>query len=118
MLKILIISHLIEYSINRIVAPIPTKMPISVFNSLPNVKYSDYTKLKAFTEKFNVAKTVVSLLNREKLAFSPFPIMFSKGYLLRLVKFQDCSRHYLLIREQNLRLVQIESNSKQHLLLK
>ena len=70
--------------------------------SIPN----QTTKLKAFAdEKFNVAKMIISLCDREEEsfgkhcgkrrkcclpAFSPFPKMFSKAFFFSVVKIRDC----------------------------
>ena len=69
------------------------------FNSLPNNKFLDWSKLKAFAdEKFNITQTLKFVLGRVENfvrkcwlpPFSPFPTMFSKGYYLRVVKTMDC----------------------------
>ena len=74
------------------------------FNSLPNDKFLDPTKFKAFAnDKSIVPKIMISQHDRventvEKKrkcwlqAFSPFLTMFSKGFFLRVVK----SRNFLL----------------------
>ena len=59
--------------------------------------FKDVTKLKAFADdKFNVATITLFLSNKEKNtgkrrkcwlpAFSPFPTVFSKAFLFRVVK--------------------------------
>ena len=64
----------------------------SSFNSVPNDKILDATKLKAFADgKINVAQMMISVSVRARKhcgkrrkcwlpAFSPFPTMFSKGF--------------------------------------
>ena len=58
-------------------------------------------KLKAFADdKINEAQMMISVLDRVEnwgkrrkcwlSAFSPFSTMFSKGFLLRVVKSRDC----------------------------
>ena len=71
-------------------------------NSLPNDNFLDGSKLKAFAEnKLNLAEKlkfvserVENIVGKEKKcwlpAFSPFPIMFSKGIYFRVVKSRDC----------------------------
>ena len=80
-----------------------TLIPISlnVFNSLPNEKILDVTKLKAFADnKLNVARMIISLLVRVQNtvgkgenaglpAFSPLPTVFSTALFFRVVKSQD-----------------------------
>ena len=65
------------------------------FNSLPNDKFLDWSKLKALADdKINVTKKLKFILGRvENIrlpAFSPFPIMFSKDLFVRVVKRRDC----------------------------
>ena len=72
------------------------------FNSLPNNKILDMTKLKAFTDdKINVAQIMISVFDWVEntvgkgvkcwiLAFSSFPTMFAKGFFLRVGKNWDC----------------------------
>ena len=67
-------------------------------NSLPNDKILDVTKLKTFADdKINAAQMMISTFDRVKkhcgkrrkcwlLAFSSFPIMFSKGFFLGSLK--------------------------------
>ena len=69
---------------------------------LPNEKFLDMTKLKAFADdKLNVAKTTISLcdsientMGKEKKcwiqAFSSFSTVFSKAFFSRVVKSCDC----------------------------
>ena len=63
-------------------------------SSLPNDKRLDPSKLKAFAdEKIDVTKKIGKSRKhcRKRLpAFSPFPTMFSKPFLLRVVKSRDC----------------------------
>ena len=64
-------------------------------NPLPNNKFLDITKLKAFADdKLNVAKMTFSLCDRVKKhcmlpAFSSFSTVFSKAFFFRVVKCQD-----------------------------
>ena len=70
------------------------------FNSLPNDRISDLSKLKAFADKINDLKTEICLWKGKKYfgkrrkcclpAFSPFPAMFSKLLFFRVVKGRDC----------------------------
>ena len=72
------------------------------FNSLPNNKILDMSKFKALPEdKINVTeklKFVLGLVenimgkgrNAGLYQHFPFPIMFSKGLFLRVVKSRDC----------------------------
>ena len=69
------------------------------FNSLPNDKILNRSKLKAFADnKINVTETLKFVLRWvENIvrkcwlpAFSPFPTMFSKGFVIRVIKFGDC----------------------------
>ena len=65
------------------------------FNSLPKDKILDWSKLKAFTDdKINVTEKLKFLLERVETlwlpAFSPFPTMFAKGFLYRVIKSRDC----------------------------
>ena len=71
-------------------------------NSLPNDKILDWSKLKAFADEKNNCdrKIEISFGKRKKHcgkrrkcwlpAFYPFPTMFSKGFLYRVIKRQDC----------------------------
>ena len=73
-----------------------------IVKSLPNDKISDSSKLKAFADdKSNITQSLKFVLGRvENIvekgkkcwlpAFSPFPAMISKGFLLRAFKSQDC----------------------------
>ena len=69
--------------------------------SLPHNKILDWSKLKAFADKeMKLAKTTISFFDRVEnivvkgeiagKAFCLFPTMFSKGFLLRVVKSRDC----------------------------
>ena len=70
----------------------------NLINSLPNDKILDMTKLKAFADdKIIVAQIMISVFDRvENIVgkgenagyqhFSPFPTMFSKGFILGFVK--------------------------------
>ena len=66
------------------------------FNSLPNNKFLDWSKLKAFADnKIKMTeKTKISFGKGRKHcglpAFSPFPTMFSKGFFYKVVKSRDC----------------------------
>ena len=69
------------------------------FNSLPNDKILDWSKLKAFADdKLKVATIMIFVLDSvenivgkgENAAFSPFLTMFSNGFFLRVVKSKDC----------------------------
>ena len=72
------------------------------FNSLPNNKITDQSKLKGFADdKMNVTqKNEIYFMKGRKHcwksrkcwlpAFSTFPTMFSKGILYRVVKSRDC----------------------------
>ena len=73
----------------------------SRFNSLPNDKFLDWSKLKAFADdKTNMAEKLICLAKGRKHcwkrrkcclpAFSPFPTMFSKAFFFRVVKSRDC----------------------------
>ena len=74
-----------------------------LFNSLPNNKILDVTKLKACADdKLNVTRMTISLFNRvenivekgEKCwlpAFSSFSAVFSKAIFFRVVKSRDCT---------------------------
>ena len=75
-------------------------MMISLFNSLPNDKFLDWSILKAFADdKLNLAKKLEFALGRVENcgkrikcwlpAFSPFPTMFSEGLYLKFVKSRD-----------------------------
>ena len=77
----------------------PPKQPL--FNSLPNVKIMDRSKLKAFADKIWNENEKIEICfgkgrkhcwKRRKCwlpAFSPFPTMFSKGIFLRVVKSRN-----------------------------
>ena len=64
------------------------------FNSLPNGKILDYSKLKAcaddkinVTQKLNFVKEwVENIVGKGENAFSPFLSMFSKAFFHRVVK--------------------------------
>ena len=65
------------------------------FNSLPNYKFLDWSKLKAFADdKINVTQKLKFALGQEEniggKTFSPFPTMFSKALFFRVVKSRDC----------------------------
>ena len=69
-----------------------------LLNTLPNDKILDQSKLKRFADnKINVIQKQKFVLERvEKIvgkgekcwlpAFSPFPIMFSKGFFFKVIK--------------------------------
>ena len=70
-------------------------------NCVRNDKILDWSKLEVFADdKTNVTEKLKFLLERVENtgkrrkcwlpAFSPFPTMFSKGYLYRVIKSQDC----------------------------
>ena len=71
-------------------------------NFLPNDKILDWTKLKAFFTRQNKfeLEIVICFGKGRKLcgkrrkcwlpAFSPFPTMFSKGYLFKVIESRDC----------------------------
>ena len=71
-------------------------------NSLPNDKILDQSKFKTFADDIiKIFKMMISVFDRvENIvgkgdkcwlpAFSLFPSMFSKGFLLRIVKSCDC----------------------------
>ena len=70
-------------------------------NSVPNNKILTLTILKGFADdKINVTQKLKFVLGRvENIVgkgenagnqFSPFPTLFSKGFLYRVVKSQDC----------------------------
>ena len=65
-------------------------------NSLPNDKFFDLSQLKAFSdEKMNVIETLKFALGRVENIMgkgenAPFPLMFSKGFFLRVIKSRDC----------------------------
>ena len=73
-----------------------------LLNSSPNDKILRSSKLKAFLDgKINVTEKLKIVLGRVEKhcgkrrkcwspAFSPFPTMFSKGFLYRVVKSRDC----------------------------
>ena len=72
------------------------------FNSLPNNKTLNMTKSKVFADhKLNITKITISSFGRVENtvgkgrkcwlpAFSPFPTVFSKDFILRVFKSQDC----------------------------
>ena len=69
----------------------------NAFNPLPNSKTLGWSKLKQFAdEKINVTEKlkfgrVKNIVGKgENAAFSPFPPMFSKGFLYRVIKCLDC----------------------------
>ena len=76
--------------------------PLGRVNPLPNDKFLDWFKLKAFADnKINVTLKTKILFGigrkhcgkRRKCwlpAFSPFPTMFSKGFFFRVIKSRDC----------------------------
>ena len=75
-----------------------TKTKFHLFNSLPNDKFLDWIKLRAFAhEKSDVAEKLLFVLGRvenivskgEKPAVSPFPTMFSKGFFVGSLS-HDC----------------------------
>ena len=71
------------------------------FNSLPNL---DWSKLKAFADNnSDDAKLMISVFDKVRNivgkgenagylqpAFSPFSTLFSKGFILRVIKTWDC----------------------------
>ena len=58
------------------------------FNSLPNGKIWDMTRLKAFADdKINIFDRVENIVGKGENAF---PTMFSKGFFLGVVKSRDC----------------------------
>ena len=73
-----------------------------LFNALPNNKFLDWSKLKAFADhKINLTEKQQIFFGigrkhcgkRRKYwfpAFSPIPSMFSKGFILRNVNSRDC----------------------------
>ena len=73
----------------------------STFNSLPNDKILDWSKVKAFADdKRNVIEKLKFVFGKGRKhcgkrrkcwlpAFSPFPTMFSKGFLYRVVRSRD-----------------------------
>ena len=72
-----------------------------VFNPSPNNEISNLSRLKAFADYrmnvvqmmnyvFDRAENIVGKGENAGYAFSPFPIMFSKGLFLRGVKSRDC----------------------------
>ena len=75
-----------------------------IFNSLPNIKILDHSKLTGFADdkinvtdrfKFPVEGVENIVENRKKcrlLAFSLFPTMFTKGFFLEVVGTLDCVR--------------------------
>ena len=75
---------------------------ISAPNSLPTDNILDLTKLKAFADvKLKVARMMISHFdgvenivvkgeNAGYQHFSPFPTLFSKAFILRVVKSRDC----------------------------
>ena len=91
----------IIYEVIKSTIPIITRKTkvhsVIAFISLPKDKILDWSKFKAFAdEKFNIAKKMISLCDRVENtgkrrkcclpAFSPFPIVFSKAPLLRVLK--------------------------------
>ena len=76
-------------------------VPINV-NYLPNDKMLDLSKLKPFADdNLNVNKKKEICFEKRRKhcgkrrkcwlpAFSPFPTMFSKGFLLRVVYSREC----------------------------
>ena len=76
------------------------------FNSLPNDKFLDWSKLKGFADdKINAAEKFEFVLQREENivgkrrkcwlpAFSPFPTMFSKSCFFRVVKSGLCGKEF------------------------
>ena len=50
--------------------------------------FSAFSAIPLLTINFHFAPTVSN--SRHLPAFSPFPTMFSKGYILRVVKSRDC----------------------------
>ena len=76
----------------------------SLLNSLSNGKILDGSRLKAFSDdKVKVLKKVIFVFDRLEnilgkgkkcwlLAFSPFLSMFSKGFLVRVLKSPDCGQ--------------------------
>ena len=71
-------------------------------NSLPNDKFFDWSKFKAFADDIlNVTILIISIFlsgrkhcgKRRKCwlpAFAHFPTMFSKAFFIRVVKSLDC----------------------------
>ena len=71
-------------------------------NSLPNEKILDLSKLKAFADnKLNVSGKLEFVFGKGRKhcgerrkcwspAFFPFPTMFSKDFLYRVIKSLDC----------------------------
>ena len=78
----------------------PTKIQVFLFNSLPNKKILDWSKLKAFadegigvTENLIFGRTEKHCGKRRKCwlpAFSHFHAMFTKGLFFKVVKSLDC----------------------------
>ena len=74
---------------------------VIAFNPLPKDKCLDWSKLKAFADD-KITDFMTEILfgmgrkhcgKRRKcwsLAFSPLPIIFSKGSFVRVLKSQDC----------------------------
>ena len=65
---------------------------LSNINPLPNDKFFDFTKLKAFADdKFKVAKMMIFLLDRakKKLWENRFQQLFSKVVFFRVIKSRD-----------------------------
>ena len=63
------------------------------FNSLPNDKFLDWSKLKALADdKINVAEKLKFVLGRieRKPEFSHFSTMFSKGFFFKVAISRDC----------------------------
>ena len=71
-----------------------------MLNSLPNDKFMDWSKLKAFSDDKLSCKNEIRIGKGRKhcgkrrkywlSAFSSFPTMFSKAFLPRVVKSRGC----------------------------
>ena len=67
-----------------------------LINSLPNDKFLDWSKLKAFADdKINVIENLKFVLGWVenivgKGENAGFPMMFSKDFFVRVVKSRDC----------------------------
>ena len=73
-----------------------------LFNSLPDDKILDWSRLKAFADNnINVTEKFIFILGRVEnnvkkgenagyQHFPPFPTMFSEGLLYRVVQSHDC----------------------------
>ena len=69
-------------------------------NSLPNDKFLNLSKLKAFADdKYNLKTDILFGIGRKHCgkrrkcwlpALSPFPTMYSKGFFFRVVESWDC----------------------------